>query len=110
MVDPKIMCVKHLNGEHLECHMFVSSILKKKKLNGFLTNNELEPLSIVTRHDDLAAEMIRRGINHKTPLVLSQTDLENSFTMEQINVRIDKDKSKNLLLSRCSKCGSMSSL
>ena len=39
MVDPKFLCQKHLCGEHLECHMFLGTLKKNKKVDGYLKNN-----------------------------------------------------------------------
>ena len=33
MIDPTMLCTKHLLGEHVELHMFVGTINKNKKLN-----------------------------------------------------------------------------
>ena len=70
MVNPKILCERHLLGEHCEIHMFVGAIKKQLSLNGYVENNLLECASLLERHDDLAEEMTRRGMNHASPLVL----------------------------------------
>jgi hypothetical protein len=31
MVDPRLVCSKHLLGEHVELHMFVGCLLKRKR-------------------------------------------------------------------------------
>ena len=41
MVDPKIMCRKHLLGEHVEHHMFVGTINKRISIVGYLRDNLL---------------------------------------------------------------------
>jgi len=68
MVPPELLCRKHLLGEHVECHMFVGSILKNKSLKGFLAKNLVEVHNLRSRHDELADEIVRRGYNHKSPL------------------------------------------
>ncbi|MFW6046456.1 MAG: pyrimidine dimer DNA glycosylase/endonuclease V [Candidatus Woesearchaeota archaeon] len=102
MVDPRIMCRKHLIAEHNECHMFIGAINKDKKLNGYIKNDCLEPLSIKSRHDDLVNEMKNRGYNHKTPI-----EQPNSFPQlneDQINHKINSYRSLNILLNRCKEC------
>lgn len=62
------MCRKHLLGEHLECHMFVSTINAGKSVTGYLEGGLLEIHSLRRRHDALVEEMIVRGYNHASPL------------------------------------------
>ena len=69
MIDPKMLCKKHLLGEHVELHMFVGTINKNKKLDGYKKNGLVEVHNIKLRHRELAAEMIARGMNHQSPLV-----------------------------------------
>ena len=70
MVDPKLMCLKHLMGEHVECHMFVGCIRKGLKISGskYVTTGLVEVHNLKTRHDDLAREMTSRSYQHKSPL------------------------------------------
>lgn len=68
MVNPKILCRKHLLGEHYELHLFVGSLNKGVSVNGYLDSGLLEIHSIQTRHDQLVEEMIRRGMKHNSPL------------------------------------------
>ena len=56
------MCTKHLLGEHVELHMFVGCLVRKKTLNGFFSKGLLEVHSIRARHHALAREMLRRGM------------------------------------------------
>jgi len=67
-VNPKMMCDKHLLGEHVEMHMFIGSIRKGINLQGFLDNQLVEIHNLKNRHDILAAEMQRRGFNHRSEL------------------------------------------
>lgn len=67
-VDPKLMCNKHLLGEHVEMHMFVGTIQKGISMQGYLDGGLVETQHIRQRHDELVAEMERRGMNHKSPL------------------------------------------
>ena len=101
MVDPKIMCRKHLLGEHVEHHMIVGSIIKQKSLDGYIRENCIEPLSIKSRHEELKNEMILRGYKHNSSL--PEFNL-NYLTNEVRNYKINKNKSLNDLISRCPEC------
>lgn len=101
MVDPKIMCRQHLLGEHVEHHMFVGTINKGISIDGYLRDNLLEPLSLLTRHVELVREMESRGYNHKSELLsvdLSRMDEKQFFT------KIDREKSLAELIRRCPEC------
>jgi len=102
MVDPKIMCQKHLCGEHVECHMMVGAIEAEIAVTGYATNNLMELDSLQMRHDRLAAEMTSRGYNHKSPLLVNEDLL--AVLPERYFVRVDVDASLRDLLSRCEKC------
>jgi hypothetical protein len=103
LVDPKIMCQKHLCSEHAEHHMFLGSMKKRKKLDKFFLHNCLEPQSLRLRHQELADEMIARGYKHISPLE-DPWIFMNYLTEEQKNYRIDKGASLKNLLERCPIC------
>ena len=69
MVDPRMMCRKHLLGEHVELHMLVASMRNGIRLHGFLDNKLIETHNVERRHEQLVREMKRRGFNHASPLV-----------------------------------------
>lgn len=95
MVDPRLMCRKHLLGEHVELHMLVGCLLKKKTLTGYFQKGLLETHSIRGRHQALVREMTRRGMQHNSPLQAFR-----SFRMGKINCK----QSKEELASRCTDC------
>jgi hypothetical protein len=105
MVEPKIMCRKHLLGEHVETHMFLGTLRKKKKIKGYLNNNLFEPILLRQRHDLLVDEMKRRGMNHSSPLIV--TDEYDYLSKKDLCTEIDKKKAKKDLLSRCEECRRM---
>ena len=103
MVDPKILCLNHLLAEHSETHMFIGSIKKKIKMNGYHQNDLLEPMSLLTRHEELVNEFKRRNLNHKSDLIFDNDVF--SYLSEQIkNHVIDSKNSLHILLSKCDKC------
>jgi hypothetical protein len=103
MIDKRALCRKHLLGEHNECHAFLGSMRKKIKMDGYIRNNLLEPNFLQENHDQLEAELIRRGYNHKSKLEVKEEDL-NYLSEQNKNYEINKDLSLNALLSRCSEC------
>ena len=68
MVDPKKLCRKHLLGEHVECHMFVGTILKEISLLEYKEKGLMEVHNLKDRYKKLSEEMISRGYNHNSPL------------------------------------------
>ena len=96
MVEPKLMCNQHLLGEHLELHMFVGTINNGTSVEGYVKNNLLETRSLPSRHNEIVSEMIRRGMNHKSPLPYYQYDNDTRS--------IDREKARNDLKMRCTKC------
>jgi hypothetical protein len=95
-IDPELMCRKHLLGEHVEMHMFLSAFLRNKKLDGYINTGLVEIHNIKKRHDCLAEEMIRRGYKHNSPI------------REEISVRkagfVDNQRSYKELQLRCKEC------
>lgn len=104
MVDPEILCQKHLCGEHVELHMTIGTIKKGIRVDGYLKNNLLEPRSIYERHKILSEEMIKRGYNHKSPLEETDCECILNLTTEQQYWEIDKTKAFEDLISRCPEC------
>lgn len=68
MVDPRLMCRKHLLGEHVELHMLVGSMRRGISLHGFFENKLIETHNVQARHAQLVVEMERRGFRHASPL------------------------------------------
>jgi len=105
MVAPDLLCRKHLCGEHVECHMFLGTIKKRKKVTGYLNNNLFEPELLKERHDELANEMVRRGYTHNTPIGIHEfKNSLNNLNKKERQVRVNVFKSYEELLSRCKSC------
>jgi len=103
MCNPKIMCRQHLLGEHREMHTLIGSLTKKRSIEGHIRLDQLEPLSIKTRHDNLVQEMQRRKYKHNSPLIQDES-LLNHLPESHRNHRINRNWSKELLLLRCQRC------
>lgn len=101
MVDPELLCIRHLLGEHVECHMFVGALREGKSLKGYLSNNLFEPLSLISRHDALAREMVRRGMKHESPIIEAKIE---RLTQKERETLIDKPSALRDLLGRCTEC------
>lgn len=86
MVDPKFLCQKHLNGEHVESHMYLGCIKKGTSLKGYIEKGLVEVHNIQIRHDELANEMIKRGYNHNSPLDCCDLLWEEGFVNSIDNI------------------------
>ena len=95
LTPPEAMCRKHLMGEHVEMHMFVGTIAKGKSLEGYYRDGLLNSGQIKERHDQLAAEMIRRGMNH-------ESELAQPLVTPRITV--DLGSARRELARRCPDC------
>lgn len=104
LCDPEILCQKHLCGEHVEMHMFLGSLKKGKKIDGFLNNNLFQPRMLFKRHEDLKEEMIRRGYNHKSDMCFTECMCVLDLPQEKQYWEVDKDAALKDLLSRCPEC------
>jgi hypothetical protein len=95
------MCLKHLLGEHVEHHMFVGTLQKRKSVKGYLENNLLEPQSLIVRHAALAQEIDARGYSHASPL--EEPDL-SYLSAEDREHKINKQLAELDLFQRCTEC------
>lgn len=99
MVDPKVMCRKHLLGEHVEIHMFVGSMNRGTNIYGFLKKRLIETTAIISRHEELVVEMKRRGYAHKSPLPEIMP-----YPKSWDEVKVDRQASMVEILRRCQSC------
>lgn len=98
MVDPKLMCRKHLLGEHVELHMFVGAINKAKNLDGYIDKGLLEVHNIIKRHKRIVKEMLKRGYNHKSNIS------EDYYWIPLYWGKIDRKANLKELAKRCPEC------
>ena len=96
LVNPKFLCVKHLNGEHLEGHMFLGCIKKGTSLKGYIEKGSVEIQKIQERHDELALEMLSRVYKHSSPL--------NSENLLWTEGNVDIIENIEELKRRCPEC------
>jgi len=103
MVDETKMCRKHLLGEHVETHMLLGTLKRKKSISGYIKNKLIQPLSIKERHDKLSKELNRRGYNHRSELDFSN-DIIKYLKEEELNFKVNSENSLNELITRCPEC------
>jgi len=102
MVNPKLLCNQHLCGEHGEIHKHKHNFVKGHRMHGRLNPVvQIEPSKMGQRHDELAEEMLRRGMNHKSPYEQPRID---HYGNEVINARVDINISLKDLCERCPRC------
>ena len=99
MVDPGVMCRKHLLGEHVELHMMAGHLQLGRKVDGYVRENCVQPRSIAARHKALIAEMTRRGYKHAS--LLHQPKIAVHQHPEAV---VDAASSLADLVGRCSEC------
>jgi len=69
MTPVEWMCDRHLREEHANLHAIAKAAVKNKTLFGMMANRgRISPKKLFTRHDAVAAEMSKRGMNHNSPL------------------------------------------
>jgi len=94
--DVKLLCNKHLAGEHVEMHMFVGSMRKGISVQGYASTGLVEVEHIYLRHEMLATEMIERGMNHGSPLEPFDHIVPYGY--------VDVFHNYGELIRRCTKC------
>ena len=101
MVNPRFTCNQHLLGEHVELHMLVGHLKRRRSIKGYIKSNAVEPLAIGQRHGQLVVEMLLRGMNHKSPIGSRELD---HLDTEDIYAKVDRKEAAELLWSRCLEC------
>jgi hypothetical protein len=99
MVDPKLLCRKHLLGEHSELHKFIPSFKKRTSVAGRIGHIELSKYK--ERHDALATEMLNRGHEHRSPLEAPDFSY---LPKKDYEATVDKEASLKELCKRCDEC------
>ena len=103
LIDPALLCRKHLLGEHGEIHKHIPSFRKGHKIDGrFEPVVQIQLNVLQDRHDELADEMLKRGYNHNSPLV-DIPDLKSTYP-QYFDKCVDVDISIMDLIDRCPEC------
>lgn len=102
MINPKMLCNKHLIGEHGEIHKHRHIFVKRYSIKGrIFPIVQIEPLLMEYRHNKLAEEMENRGISHNSPY--TQPDISYLYPLERF-AKVDINVSIKELKRRCEKC------
>jgi len=83
----------------VEIHMFIGAISHGKSVEGYLEKGFLEVHNLYSRHEELVEEMKRRGYSHSS-------NVEERWKFAEKLGAIDREKSLEELLKRCSRCKS----
>ena len=97
MVNPDLMCRKHLLGEHGEIHKHRHNFEKGHSIEG--RRGQIDPLKMKRRHDVLAEELVKRGFTHASPY--EQPDLSG---YDLTGHGVDIAESFADLCARCEDC------
>ena len=104
MINPELLCNKHLLGEHGEIHKHRHNFEKKHKITKRISPVvQIEPESMEKRHNALAIEMQRRRYNHQSPYIqpdISYLNDNERFAKADLSVSIID------LKNRCPECSS----
>jgi len=102
MIDPKLLCRKHLLGEHGEIHKHKHNFVKQHSIRKRISPVvQIEPSKMKERHDELAAEIVRRGYNHQSPF--EQPDI-SYLSNDERNAKVNLNISLRDLSKRCPEC------
>ena len=96
MVEPELLCRKHLLGEHGEIHKHRHNFVKRHNMEG--RKGQIFPTLMQMRHDELAIEMAKRGYNHNSPY--QQPDVTYLEVFPLPNIEANKED----LCTRCTEC------
>jgi hypothetical protein len=99
MVPTELLCNRHLLGEHGEIHKHRHNFVKRHSIAG--RRGQIEPMAMAQRHDELAAELLKRGMNHQSPYEMP--DLSHLPTLDRVG-KVDQETSLRDLHNRCEAC------
>ena len=103
MIDPEIMCDKHLLGENGEIHKFRHGFEKGHSIAGRVRPVvQIVPSEMQSRHDELTAAMERR-FGKKYESAYAQPDL-SKYADADIRVSVDLGHNMRDLAARCEQC------
>ena len=104
-LSPALLCNQHLLGAHSELHKFLPGFRQQHRVAGrIFPVVQIELTAYLQEHDALAAEMVRRGMHHRSPL--TQRDLPDFSYLPpgHFQARVDPQISIQDLSARCPEC------
>jgi hypothetical protein len=101
MVDTKILCKQHLMGEYRE-HFAIAGLMRlKRRFDGYIRNNLVEPTAITNRFKSIREEMLSRGYEPKKEFISPDISY---LPEEHRNYKVNVQSSLDDLLGRCPEC------
>jgi hypothetical protein len=101
LVNPALLCDKHLLGEHGELHKFRHCFVKKQNMSTRINLGQIQVADMDSRHDELATEMLNRGFNHNSPYEMPDI----SYIPENLRTKkVNFNHNITDLINRCEKC------
>lgn len=64
MIDPRLMCDRHLLVEHRGLHTLRHSFVQRHKTSNLILSGYVDHTKLKERHDILALEILSRGLKH----------------------------------------------
>lgn len=104
-LDPRILCSRHLVGEHGELHLFIWCLVRHRRLEGYTTRGLMDIRLMVKRHRELADEMHHRGMAHNSKISDSDKVAIKEFIKSHPNTGfVDLQRNLYALRERCAAC------
>ena len=99
MLSPKLMCKKHISGEHGEIHKHLSSLYKGIKIDGRYAHiAQIQLNALQSRHDQLA-----QFLNHKSPIEVDDYWIYKLYP-QYYHINVNLEFNLHDLMERCEKC------
>jgi hypothetical protein len=96
-VSPKVLCNRHLLGQHVEMHMTLGALKHGKSIQGYVDKGLICPSRIKLFHDATVDVMTKRGMRHSTPMLDKDVPKQSCQLIATIN-------SYKELWKRCPEC------
>jgi hypothetical protein len=102
MINPKLLCNRHLGGEYSEIFKHRHNFVKKHNINGrIFPIVQIEPSSMLERVEELRKEAIERGLKYHAKYEMPDI----TYLSDEVrNAKVDLEISKKDLINRCPKC------
>jgi hypothetical protein len=102
MLPPRMLCRKHLLGEHGEIHKHRHIFVKHFDISGRVQPIiQVAPALMQARHDELAREMLARDYQHQSLYELPDLSYLPNW---QRNAQVDIQYNLRDLYTRCDAC------
>ena len=103
MVNPKLLCQRHLLSEHCDIHRFISSVRVGHDVRRCLIRAMIDPSKVYQRHAELEEEIAERGGRLNSPLLASEC---NAYAKWYGSTTINISRSLSDLSNCCIDCQS----